>query len=72
MDRLQVGQVVRILGRVSSRYQGKIGTVIDVVREPQSRPDWDMCVVTFGALKSQIFPAFDLQLIDGENGLQAA
>ena len=72
MDRFELGQTVRIQGQISPRHAGRVGVIVDIIREPGSRHDWDVCVVAIDPMKHQAFPAFDLTLVAKDTKQEAA
>ena len=60
MQRIHIGDCVRINGLQISRFRGKVGVVTEVERDAKNRNDWDMCAVVIESRSTYYFPAYAL------------
>jgi hypothetical protein len=66
MQRIRIGDHVRINGLQVSQFWGRVGVVAEVERDPKHRNEWDMCAVVIESRHTRYFPAFALDSIDDD------
>jgi hypothetical protein len=73
MQRLNIGDHIRISASLASRHRGKTGMILDIERDSHGRADWDMCAVYLGLAGTHQFPSLYLEKIEsGPRGLSMA
>ena len=73
MQRIHIGDCVRINGLHLSQFRGKAGVVTEVELDAKNRPDWDMCKVVIESRCTQYFPAYALDPVAADrNQAEAA
>ena len=63
MQCIHIGDRVRINRLQISQFQGKLGVVTEVERDPKHREEWDICAVVIESRHTRYFPAFALDSI---------
>ena len=73
MQRIHIGDFVRINGLHLSPFRGKAGVVTEVERDAKNRNDWDMCRVVIESRYTHYFPAYALDPVAADwNQAEAA
>ena len=60
MQRICIGDCVRVNGLQLSSFRGKSGVVAEVERDEKNRNDWDICAVVIESRYTHYFPAYAL------------